>query len=106
MCVGLFVELTHGESVKAGKKKSYSGLVFKNILDIYKCAANGMVINKQIWLAEHAITFGYGRHIPGCLLTPWSRGVPEKLTSPQPVRKFPAISRIGRFITAFTKARD
>ena len=38
------------------------------------------------------------------LLTPCNRGLPEKPTSPQVVRKFPAFYGTRRFITAFTKA--
>ena len=36
--------------------------------------------------------------------TPWSKGLPEKLTGPQPVKKIPAFYATRRFITAFTKA--
>ena len=38
-------------------------------------------------------------------LTPWSRALPEKLTSPQLVKKFPAFYGTRRFITAFITAR-
>jgi hypothetical protein len=37
-------------------------------------------------------------------LAPWSRGLLEKLTGPQIVKKFPAFYGTRRFITAFTKA--
>ena len=37
--------------------------------------------------------------------TTWSRVLPEKLTDPQLVKKFPAFYGIRRFITAFTRAR-
>jgi len=37
-------------------------------------------------------------------LTPWIRVLPEKLTGPQLVRKFPAFYGTRRFITAFTSA--
>ena len=39
------------------------------------------------------------------LLTPWSRVLPEQLTVPQLVKKFPAVYRIQMFIAAFTSAR-
>jgi hypothetical protein len=39
------------------------------------------------------------------LLTPCSRLFPEKLTVPQPVKKFPVFYGTRRFITAFTSAR-
>ena len=39
------------------------------------------------------------------LLTPYSRGIPEKLTVPQLVRKFPGFYGTRRFITPFTTAR-
>ena len=39
------------------------------------------------------------------LFTPWSRGFPKKLTSPQQLKKFSAFCTIWRFITAFTTAR-
>ena len=35
--------------------------------------------------------------------TPWSRGLPEKLTGPQLVKKLPAFNGTRRFITAFTR---
>jgi hypothetical protein len=35
---------------------------------------------------------------------PWSRVLPEKLTGPQLVTKFPALYETQRFITAFTTA--
>jgi hypothetical protein len=38
-------------------------------------------------------------------LTPWSRGVLEKLTVSQLAKKFPAFYGTGRFIIAFTRAR-
>jgi len=38
-------------------------------------------------------------------LSPCSRALPEKLTGPQPVKKFPALYRIRRFSTSFTNAR-
>jgi hypothetical protein len=38
-------------------------------------------------------------------LTPWSRGLLEKLTVSQLVKKFPAFYGTRRFITAFTRAR-
>jgi hypothetical protein len=38
-------------------------------------------------------------------LTKLSRSLPEKLTDPQLVKKFPAIYRTRRFITAFTSTR-
>ena len=41
-----------------------------------------------------------------CVLTPWSRVLPEKLTGPQPVKKFPAFYGTQSFITAFTRARQ
>jgi hypothetical protein len=41
----------------------------------------------------------------GRTLTPWSRGLLEKLTVSQLVKKFPAFYRTRRFITAFTRAR-
>jgi hypothetical protein len=37
-------------------------------------------------------------------LTPWSRGLAEKLTGPQLVMKFPAFYGTRRFITAITRA--
>jgi hypothetical protein len=37
-------------------------------------------------------------------LTPWSRGLLEKLTVSQLVKKFPAFYGTQRFITAFTRA--
>jgi hypothetical protein len=40
-----------------------------------------------------------------CFLTPSSTDLPEKLTGPQVVRKFPAFYGTRRFITAFTTAR-
>jgi hypothetical protein len=39
-----------------------------------------------------------------CLLTPWSRVLPEKLKRPTLLKKFPAFYGTQRFITAFTKA--
>jgi len=39
------------------------------------------------------------------LLTPWSRGLLEKPTSSQLVKKFPAFYRTRRFITTLTSAR-
>jgi hypothetical protein len=38
-------------------------------------------------------------------LTPWSRGLLEKLTVSQLIKKFPAFYGTRRFITAFTRAR-
>ena len=38
------------------------------------------------------------------ILTPWSRDVPDKLTGPQLVKKFPVFHGTKRFITAFTTA--
>jgi hypothetical protein len=37
------------------------------------------------------------------VLTPWSRALPEKLTCPQLVKKFPTFYGIQKFITAFTR---
>ena len=37
--------------------------------------------------------------------TPWSRGLPEKLTGPQLLKSFPAFYGTRRVITAFTRAR-
>jgi hypothetical protein len=39
------------------------------------------------------------------MLTPWSRGLLEKLTVSQLVKKFSAFYGTRRFITAFTRAR-
>jgi hypothetical protein len=39
-------------------------------------------------------------------LTPWSRGLLEKLTVSQLVKKFPAFYGTRRFIAAFTKAHQ
>ena len=39
------------------------------------------------------------------ILSPWSRVLPEKLTPPQLVKKFPAFYGTRRFMTAFTTAR-
>jgi hypothetical protein len=39
-------------------------------------------------------------------LTPWSRVLLEKLTGFQLIKKFPAFYATGRFITAFTSARQ
>jgi hypothetical protein len=39
-----------------------------------------------------------------CLLTPWSRFLPEKIKRPELLKKFPAFYGTRRFITAFTKA--
>jgi hypothetical protein len=39
------------------------------------------------------------------LLTPWSRVLPEKLTVPQLLKKFPAFYATRRFITVYTRAR-
>jgi hypothetical protein len=39
------------------------------------------------------------------IITPWSRGLLEKLTVSQLVKKFPAFYGTQRFITAFTTAR-
>jgi len=36
------------------------------------------------------------------LLTPWSRVLPEQMTVPQLVKKFPAIFGTRKFIAAFT----
>ena len=38
-------------------------------------------------------------------LTPWSRVLPEKLKSPELLKKFPAFYGTRRFVTAFTTAR-
>jgi hypothetical protein len=38
------------------------------------------------------------------IITPWSRGLLEKLTVSQLVKKFPAFYGTRRFITAFTRA--
>jgi hypothetical protein len=38
-------------------------------------------------------------------LFPWSRGLPQKLTAPQLLKKFPSVYETWRFITAFTIAR-
>ena len=46
-----------------------------------------------------------GRYVILYLLTPWSRVLPEKLTVPQLLTKFPAFYETRRFITAFTRAR-
>jgi hypothetical protein len=40
------------------------------------------------------------------LITPWSRGLSEKLTRPQLVGKFSSFYATRRFITAFTRARQ
>ena len=37
-------------------------------------------------------------------VTTWNRVLPEKLTGPQLVKKFPATYVTRRFITAFTRA--
>jgi hypothetical protein len=39
------------------------------------------------------------------ILTPWSRGLLEKLTVSQLVKKLPAFYGTPRFITAFTRVR-
>ena len=39
------------------------------------------------------------------LLTPWSKVLLEKLTVPQPVKKFPALYGTRSFFSAFTSAR-
>jgi hypothetical protein len=46
-----------------------------------------------------------GTNVPLQLLSPWSRGLLEKLTGSQLVKKFPAFYGTRRFITAFTRAR-
>jgi hypothetical protein len=38
------------------------------------------------------------------IITPWSRGLLEKTTVSQLVKKFPAFYGTRRFITAFTRA--
>ena len=43
--------------------------------------------------------------LPNYLLTPWYRFLLEKLTSLQPVKKFPAFHGTRRFITALTSVR-
>jgi len=40
-----------------------------------------------------------------CCLPLWSTVLPEKLTVPQPVKKFPLFYGTRRFITAFTRSR-
>ena len=40
-----------------------------------------------------------------CYITPWSTGLPEKLTGPHLVKKFPALYGPRMFITAFTRDR-
>jgi hypothetical protein len=40
----------------------------------------------------------------GVILTPWGRGLLEKLTVSQLFKKFAAFYGIRRFITAFTRA--
>jgi hypothetical protein len=44
-------------------------------------------------------------YTPYSLLTPWSRVLPEKLTSLQLVKKFPAFYGTQRFVTTFVSAR-
>jgi len=39
-------------------------------------------------------------------ITVWSRMLPEKLTGPQPLNKFPAFNENRSFITAFKKSLD
>jgi hypothetical protein len=39
------------------------------------------------------------------VITPWSRGILEKLRVSQLVKKFPTFYGTQRFITAFTRAR-
>jgi hypothetical protein len=43
--------------------------------------------------------------ISSMILTPWSTVLPEKLTGPQLVKKFPAFYGTRRFITVYTTAR-
>ena len=45
-----------------------------------------------------------GNHLSVNLLTSWSRVLPNKLISPQLVRKFPTFYETRRFITEFTTA--
>jgi hypothetical protein len=44
------------------------------------------------------------RGLQGTLHTPWNRGLLEKLTGMQLVKKFPAFYETRTFITAFTTA--
>jgi hypothetical protein len=46
----------------------------------------------------------YNNVVKVVILTPWSRGVLEKLTVSQLVKKFPAFYGTRRFITTFTRA--
>jgi hypothetical protein len=38
-------------------------------------------------------------------LSPWSRGLPDKLTRPQLIKEFPALYGTQKFITALTRAK-
>jgi len=50
----------------------------------------------NLWAAVHMVSF--------CLLTLWSRVLPEKLTSSQLVKQFTAFHGTRRFLTAFASA--
>jgi hypothetical protein len=39
--------------------------------------------------------------MPACLLTTWSRGLPEKVPGFQLLEKFTAVYKIGRFLTKY-----
>jgi hypothetical protein len=59
----------------------------------------------QLWYMrrnKHNLTITY---LLTYLLTPWSTVLPEKLKSPELLKKFPAFYGTRRFITAFTRAR-
>ena len=60
---------------------------------------------KDIYWIKSAQNWNHRQAMAMNLLTPRSRGLPEKPTRPQLLKKFPAFYGTGTFVTAFTRAR-
>jgi hypothetical protein len=67
--------------------------------------SNGVFSVRFVTALTHNKLFSPDVLVLPIALTPWSRGLLEKLTVSQLVKKFPAFCGTWRFITAYTRAR-
>jgi hypothetical protein len=75
----------------------------KNVVQDGMCSYRGSNKKSAAYRPE-IMLYGTRIYARETKLTPWSRVLPEKLTCPQLLKKFPAFCGSNEFITAFKTA--
>ena len=65
----------------------------------------GKILRKHIYFCVHNISMKFTSIVVAVVIIPRIRVLPEKLTCPQLVKKFPSFYGSRKFITTFTSAR-